>query len=83
MREAHEEIHHGAKETLWRSRSRAWIVRGYKLAEKISKECQVCILRRKELTIQRMGDLPERKFDVCPTFTNVTLDLEAPILDEQ
>ena len=27
-----------------------------------------------------MGDLPERKFDVCPPFTNVTLDLAAPIM---
>ena len=80
MREAHEEIHHGAKETLWRSRSRAWIVRGYKLAEKVSRQCQKCILRRKELTNQRMGDLPERKLDVCPPFTNVTLDLAGPIL---
>lgn len=80
MREAHEEIHHGAKETLWRSRSRAWIVRGYKLAEKVSRECQVCLIKRKELVNQRMGDLPERKFDVCPPFTNVTLDLAAPIM---
>ena len=80
IREAHEEIHHGAKETLWRSRTRAWIVRGYKLAEKVSKECQTCIIKRKELVSQRMGDLPERKFDVCPPFTNVTLDLAAPIL---
>ena len=80
MKEAHEEIHHGAKETLWRSRSRAWIVRGFKLAEKVCKECQICVIRQKKLTNQRMGDLPERKFDVCPPFTNVTLDLAAPIL---
>ena len=26
-----------------------------------------------------MGDLPKRKLDVCPPFTNVTLDLAGPI----
>ena len=80
MVEAHEENHHSVKETLWRSRSRAWIVRGHKLAEKICRNCKKCVLRKKELVSQRMGDLPERKFDVCPPFTNVTLDLAGPIL---
>ena len=47
MKKAHEESHHGAKGTLWRSRTCAWIVQGYRLAMKVSNKCKVCIKRKK------------------------------------
>ena len=55
MRAAHEENHDGPKLTLWRSRTRAWVVRGFILARKIEKKCQYCtvLLTRKNLSSRR------------------------------
>jgi hypothetical protein len=44
MIEAHSQHHRGAKDTMWRSRSMAWIVQGKKLAKKVC--CNACLLCR-------------------------------------
>ena len=38
MFQAHEDDHKGSKITLWRSRSKAWVVKGKSLADKVEKE---------------------------------------------
>ena len=80
MVQAHEESHSEAKTTLARSRSQAWIVRGFGLAVRVCKECFSCILDRKRKTDQKMGYLPLERFEVgFPPFTNISLDLAAPV----
>lgn len=41
MIQAHQEDHSAAKQTLWRTRSQAWIVRGKKLAREVERDCPV------------------------------------------
>ena len=80
MIQAHEESHSEAKSTLARSRSQAWIVKGFGLAVKVCKECFKCKLVRKTKCDQKMGYLPPERFEVgFPPFTNVSLDLAAPV----
>ena len=81
MVDAHNETHNDAKSTLARSRSQAWVVRGYSLAKKVCKECPSCKLDRKKLEQQKMGYLPVERFEVgFPPFTNISVDLAAPIM---
>ena len=80
MVQAHEESHSEAKSTLARSRSQAWIVRGFGLAVAVCKECNKCKLDRKMKSDQKMGYLPIERFEVgFPPFTNISLDLAAPV----
>ena len=80
MVQAHEESHSEAKTTLARSRSQAWIVRGFGLAVRVCRECFSCKLDRKRKSDQKMGYLPLERFEVgFPPFTNVSLELAAPV----
>ena len=80
MTEAHKEDHRGPKATLWRSRSKAWIVKGHNLAKRVEKDCMYCKIRKKELAQQRMGGLPEERAGAtCPPFTFIALDHMGPI----
>ena len=80
MVNAHEESHNEAKSTLARSRSQAWIVRGYNLAKKVCQECSRCKLFHKRKAEQKLGYLPPERFELgLPPFTNISLDLAAPI----
>ena len=57
------------------------MVHGYSLAKRVCRECNSCKLDRKKLLKQKMGYLPVERFQVgFPPFTNVSLDLAAPIL---
>ena len=64
MTSAHREDHKGAKITLWRSRSKVWIPKGFKLAQRCERECLLCKFKKKMMMDQRMGDLPIDRFDV-------------------
>ena len=78
---AHNETHNDAKSTLARSRSQAWVVHGYSLAKRVCSECNKCKLDRKKLMQQKMGYLPVERIEIgFPPFTNLSVDLAAPIL---
>ena len=80
MVNAHEEIHSSAKATLAHSRSQAWIVKGLSLAVRVCNECSQCKLFYKIKSEQKMGYLPLERFEVgLPPFSNVSLDLAAPL----
>ena len=80
MVSAHNETHNDAKSTLARSRSKAWVVHGYRLAKRVCSECFRCKLDRKKLMQQKMGDLPVERISIgYPPFTNISLDLAAPL----
>ena len=58
MMKAHKQCHKWAKETLYRSRSIAWIWRGLSLAKKVEADCTLCCIKKKIQADQRIGDLP-------------------------
>ena len=80
MIQAHREDHLSPKTTLWRSRSRVWVVHGLRTAVRVKKSCRFCILRKKKTARQQMGEVDEVKLDVTTPWTNIALDLMAPIL---
>ena len=81
MEDAHNQDHKGPKSTLWRARAKAWVWRGYKLAKEVERNCRWCKAKKKKMLEQRMGDLPEDRFDLgSPPFTFVSLDLMGPVI---
>ena len=83
MWKSHEEDHKQLpRDTLARSRKRAWIVNGMRLAKWVSRQCPHCNITRakekKQLVEQLMADIPEHQLVPCPPFTNVSVDFMGP-----
>ena len=80
---AHKSTHSYPKITLARSRTYAWIRKGYSLAKRVVKSCAWCILQLKLRVEQRLGDVQFERLQVgLPPWTNVAIDLGAPITVE-
>ena len=79
MWESHDEDHRRTpSDALARSRERAWIVRGAKLAKYVTEHCPKCKLTQKKFAAQLMGDIPEHQLTPCPPFTNISVDFLGP-----
>ena len=72
---AHEESHNCAKSTLARSRSQAWIVKGFNLTVRVSKECYRCKLFHKVKADQNVERFELR----LPPFTNIYTRFGCPL----
>ena len=79
MKSCHDRDHKGVLDTLWKSRSTVWIVKGHLLAKRIVKACLYCKVKAKSLESQQMADLPPQCVVVSRPWTNVCLDLSGPI----
>ena len=73
-------VHKSAVETLARSRSSVWIVRGKNLAKSIYKNCPMCIKRRKELCCQQIAKIKPQNLEVCRPWTYISLDFAGPVI---
>ena len=73
-------LHRSVAETLARSRSYVWIVKGKELAKKIVSSCMECRRFRKRLLGQQMADLKVESSTICPPWTHIALDFAGPIL---
>ena len=73
-------LHKSPVETLARSRSRVWIVRGKGLAKSISKNCPMCIKKRKLLCGQQMARIRPQNLEVCRPWSFISLDFAGPIV---
>ena len=81
MSKAHRQDQKGARVTLWRSRTKAWIWRGPILVATVARSSLLCRAKQAKLTEQRMGDLPEEKVTVdSEPFFYVCLDLMGPMV---
>ena len=83
MRAAHCEDHRlGAGDALFRSVKQGyWIVQGRRLAERIVKDCPLCIRARAATVQQRMGDLPDLIFEVpVRPFSHIALDFAGAMM---
>ena len=73
-------VHRSAVETLARSRSCVWIVRGKNLAKSICKDCPMCIKRRKQLCSQQIAKIKPQNLEVCRPWTFISLDFAGPVV---
>ena len=75
-------FHRSATETLAKSRSSVWIVRGKQLAKKVCSQCMICARERlkKNLESQQMAELKEESSTVCPPWTYICIDYAGPVM---
>ena len=73
-------LHRSVAETLARSRSCVWVVRGKMLAKKICNSCMECRRERKIALGQQMATLRLESSTVCPPWTHVALDFAGPVM---
>ena len=73
-------VHNSAVETLARSRSAVWVVRGKELARRIVKNCNLCIRMRKERCGQQIASIKSENLEVCRPWTYVSLDFAGPVI---
>ena len=71
--------HRSVAQTLARSRSWVWIVKGKQLAKKISHMCMTCRKERKVLLTQQMGTVRDENVMKCPPWSFVSLDYAGPV----
>ena len=72
-------VHKSPVETLARSRSSVWIVRGKNLAKSISKNCPMCVKMRKKLCGQQIARIKPQNLEVCRPWTFISLDFAGPV----
>ena len=82
MIKSHEEgtgfDHRGVAGTLAKSRSRAWITDGGKLAKFVRNSCNLCKRNAKKTQSQQMALIRDEQLQPCPPFTHVSLDYMGP-----
>jgi hypothetical protein len=64
-------FHISVAQTLAKSRSSVWIVKGKDLDKKVCWECMECARNRKKLASQQMALLREESLQCCPPWTNL------------
>ena len=72
--------HRGVDSTLVKSRTRAWILHGRKLAKRVVNYCNYCKLRLRRLESQQMALIRDEQLQPCPPFTHVALDYMGPVI---
>ena len=75
-------FHRSVSETLSKSRSSVWIVKGKQLAKRVCAECMTCarIRAKARVEFQQMSELKEESSTVCPPWTYVCIDYAGPVL---
>ena len=75
-------FHRSASDTLAKSRTSVWIVKGKQLAKRISSQCMLCSRERAKAKVefQQMSELKEESAVVCPPWTYVCIDYAGPVV---
>ena len=76
----HNRYHVDVDDTVVHVRNEVWIPKIRKLASDLDKNCKICLLKRKKMAAQVMGNLPDCRVEPAPAFQSVCLDLFGPIL---
>lgn len=77
-REAHNVNHEGLAGTLLKMRSKAWVVKGKRVAKKVVDACVICRKTKAKLCQQIMSDLPPERSEPAAPFEFTTMDLFGP-----
>ena len=72
-------FHRSVAQTLAKSRSWVWIVRGRDLAKRVCNKCMKCRMEASKLQKQQMAVIREETVTKCPPWTFVSLDYAGPV----
>ena len=67
----HDRYHKDIDTIVTHVRNEVWIPRVRKIATAVDKRCKVCLILRKKMASQVMGDLPDCRVRPAPAFQSV------------
>ena len=76
----HDKYHVEVDTIVSHVRQDCWVMKCRKIASNIDSKCKICKIKRKNVTSQIMGDLPDFRIQMIPAFTTVGCDLFGPLL---
>ena len=76
----HNRYHVDIDDTVVHVRNEVWIPKVRKYASSLEKNCKICLLKRKKMASQLMGDLPDCRVEPSPAFQSVCMDLFGPLI---
>ena len=76
----HDKYHADIDSTVAHIRNDVWIPRVRRLVSEVDKKCKFCLIKRRKLSTQLMGDLPTFRFEISAAFSAVCMDLFGPII---
>ena len=71
--------HRGVAATNAKSKTRAWIIQGGKLAKSVKNSCNYCKLKLRKPQSQQMALVRDEQLQPCPPFTHTCLDYMGPL----
>ncbi|UYV75119.1 hypothetical protein LAZ67_12002543 [Cordylochernes scorpioides] len=81
VRQCHlDHLHSGLQLTMSALRLRYWIPAGRSLVKKLIHQCMVCFRAKRQVTKQKMGDLPMHRIVKSNPFTKTGIDFAGPFL---
>ena len=76
----HNKYHTDIDSVVAHIRNDVWVVKIRKLVSSIDKYCKFCLIKRKKMAAQIMGNLPEFRFKQSSAFSAVCMDLFGPMI---
>ena len=76
----HNRYHVDVDDTVVHVRNDVWIPKVRKYASDLDKNCKICLIKRKKMASQIMGDLPDCRVEPGPPFQSVCMDLFGPLI---
>ena len=76
----HNKYHTDIESVVAHIRNEVWIIKIRKLVSGIDKKCKLCLIKRKKMAAQMMGELPEFRFRPSSAFSAVCMDLFGPMI---
>ena len=74
----HQKHHRDVDSIVAKVRKEAWPIKVRKIAASVDSKCRICKEKRKFYASQRMGDLPDYRSQMLPSFSVVCMDLFGP-----
>ena len=76
----HDKYHTDIDSVVTHIRNEVWILNIRKIVSAVDKRCKICLIKRKKMASQLMGDLPEFRFKPSAAFSAVCMDLFGPLV---
>ena len=78
VKQFHDKFHRDIDTTVAIVRREVWPIKLRKIASSVDSHCRICIEKRKQFMEQQMGDLPQFRSEMLPSFTVTCMDLFGP-----
>jgi len=76
----HNKYHTDIESVVAHIRNEVWIIKIRNIVTEIDKKCKLCLLKRKKMAAQIMGNLPEVRSQPSAAFSAVCMDLFGPMM---